>query len=1170
MRDDYWHAAEPLELSRFVKAAAFLGVKLPQQALVCIGSALAEAVQVLPAKETARCAWALSRLGFCPPIFLSAIEAQVLEGSWLPRLDLDGQASLVWVCKRASHNSSGMLTALTKSIAHSAGNRCRSQSGGQAGRARHLSLALYCCASLRFTPPLGTLRQLCSAVRASMPGCSPQGLSYIAWSLSQMSHHDAALLSDLAVASLRKIQRFNCHELARLTSGFAGLNHPHPNLFQAAACAATTSTSYCSPRDLSHILSSLAKFGVHPGTDTLEVLEHHAVALLRQRGRPAQRAKRGKHGKEVVARGPAVMPAGGLQAEPAFPPGVLCWVLWSLVKLGHQPRALLRSAEEAWRRSPVLLYQLSPEDVGRLLWALGRLSYRAKFLSELELVLRRQLGSTPPQSLAMTLHGFATLGVTPHELLDGAVQHMAVHLHDYPPQSVASSVWSLAKMGVHPGRGLPEGGFRTQDGVPLMTALEEFAVQHAEQLNAQAISMLCWGLATLQHHPGYAFLDTMAASLARQAQAQQQQLGGQKAGAAEGSSQGLHTGLDASAKGGSPPLQALSLVAWAFAQWSHPDERLHTAVRACLLGGSVQDSAQDSPLERETQGQSLTGRGAAAPASISNIAFALAKLGVRDAELVVALRLVAEHSLDEYNAQELVNLLWCHAALGVQPPLGFLEAATAALGRRMQSCNASLVALVVHSMAILRYAPPDDWLEAAVQCVAAAVQEGLDDDPTGLDSGPHSMPSSGKTAPGPVAQQAEQGRRAPGTRVARTTSDTGEPWEEGPSASNASAITGEQASSSVQLGGEGGPLLFLMEHGSRGGRQRQLRRNSTGVHVSLICKLLWGCAELGYQPPSHLLSPIVDSAHWGLSHNRGRGLVLPAPEKVRLLWALAILEQYGTSLYRNMSFQVSRLPRGVPRDPASVQLLRQVVMLSNCEARFITVPLRGSTLLPEWIRDAVDGGGALSQEQDTAAGDVVVQEPAGADGNQAVRVMRRGHQQEVQQEEQAVAPQHAGARAAEPAPSISRVQAVATGTAGLQRPQWQQGILEAGSSNQSGAGLGGVQQRGYLLEQLAQAQEKEGRQEAEELAQALRAAGCKPVAVRQLLFGDWVVVYRFRDSGQSALIPWLPHQRAVNNKRRLVGSSQATLRVLAAKGLPVVLGQHEVQGTVKECLDLWT
>lgn len=59
--------------------------------------------------------------------------------------------------------------------------------------------------------------------------------------------------------------------------------------------------------------------------------------------------------------------------------------------------------------------------------------------------------------------------------------------------------------------------------------------------------------------------------------------------------------------------------------------------------------------------------------------------------------------LRRYNAQELVNLLWCHAALGVQPPLGFLEAATAALGRRMQSCDASLVALVVHSMAILRY-----------------------------------------------------------------------------------------------------------------------------------------------------------------------------------------------------------------------------------------------------------------------------------------------------------------------------------------------------------------------------------------------------------------------------------------------------------------------------------
>lgn len=77
-------------------------------------------------------------------------------------------------------------------------------------------------------------------------------------------------------------------------------------------------------------------------------------------------------------------------------------------------------------------------------------------------MVRRLLPRMPPQSLAMVLHGYAALGFPPHELLDGAAEHMAAGLASYPPQSVGTMVWAFAKLGVHPGRGLPGGGIATE------------------------------------------------------------------------------------------------------------------------------------------------------------------------------------------------------------------------------------------------------------------------------------------------------------------------------------------------------------------------------------------------------------------------------------------------------------------------------------------------------------------------------------------------------------------------------------------------------------------------------------------------------------------------------------------------------------------------------------
>lgn len=171
-------------------------------------------------------------------------------------------------------------------------------------------------------------------------------------------------------------------------------------------------------------------------------------------------------------------------------------------------------------------------------------------------------------------------------------------------------------------------------------------------------------------------------------------------------------------------------------------------------------------------------------------------------------------------------------------------------------------------------------------------------------------------------------------------------------------------------------------------------------------------------------------------------------------------------------------------------------MLTGCEARFVSLPVRGNRILPEWLRDF---------------------NPAPARAP--------------------TAPAAAGARAEQPAAAAD--ERAADGAASAeQRPE------EAGPAAGPAA--------------------------AEALAAALRGAGCRPATARQLLFGDWVVIYRYRESGQAAVLPWLPALRASNKPGRAVGSAVATTRVLASRGYPVVLAGEREAETVTECVDLFT
>ena len=55
--------------------------------------------------------------------------------------------------------------------------------------------------------------------------------------------------------------------------------------------------------------------------------------------------------------------------------------------------------------------------------------------------------------------------------------------------------------------------------------------------------------------------------------------------------------------------------------------------------------------------------------------------------------------------------------------------------------------------------------------------------------------------------------------------------------------------------------------------------------------------------------------------------VLNVPDLVLMVWALAVLEQYGCRLYRHTTFRAKRLPDGVPSQPRLRRLLREATTL---------------------------------------------------------------------------------------------------------------------------------------------------------------------------------------------------------------------------------------------------
>ncbi|KAL4430985.1 hypothetical protein ABPG75_006241 [Micractinium tetrahymenae] len=911
------------DLVQLLRQSVRLGLRPPPSLLAAATRQLCHRLPAEAPAETCYAAWALTKLRFeGVTSLLEAIDAQVQQQQqqqqqqqaaaaheqqrrahaqqhaqqqqaqqqqpqpqqavppWLARLSPTLLIHLLWSCGKASFRSAPLLRGITDALlASQAASQLRREAGGGGGgggsgeprplgglSAQQLSILLYSLGLLQWGPRQQFLQHAAEQARRQLPFFSCQGLSNTAWALTKlgpMQPETAALLAAVAAAAAPLLADFSNQELSILL--MAASSHPVgrlPALMDAAGQQVEARAAALSERDLATILSAMATSGHRPDDRALAAAAVAAEQLL-----------------------PASMP-----------PSSLGWLLWSFAHFRYQPpRTLLRKAERALRGPQLLaLYAAEPAHLARLCWALAELSYYSgALLADLAGVLRSMWERLPPQSAAMVLHSYASQQFTPHELLDAAAEHLAAHLAGYEPQSVAMAMWSFGKLGVHPGRGLPAGGLCTPDGTPLMKAVAAYALQRlqpgeggGEPLTLQALAMLLWSFATLEHPPGYPLLEAAGARVTaaleqqrqqgqqgqqaqqgqqgqqgQQAQQGQQGQQGQQAQQGQQGQQGQHSAAEAAPSGGGACLRSVSQVAWAFAKFGHADEAFFAALaRGLPPAGAAED----------------------APQSLTLIAYAAAKLRVQAAPALLRTLLpAAERHVGGLTSDEACQLLWALGQVGglaTEVPLPLLDVAVARLaadlgvstssgsvGSSVGSSSSSsasgrtdrvsgsgsgsgapdprLLCMAVHALAALQYRAPPALLDACVRAVAASL---------------------------------------PG-----------------------------------------------------------------GVNVSLAAQLLWGCAHVGHVPEPAQLEAICEDVYHQLSHARGNRTVLTSSNLVQLLWALAVLQQYLSQLYRLASFRTARLPAGVPEQPRLRRMLREATVLHSVEHRLDPVAAQAaSALLP--------------------------------------------------------------------------------------------------------------------------------------------------------------------------------------------------------------------------------
>eukprot|EP00741_Cyanophora_paradoxa_P004553 tig00000808_g4422.t1 len=247
------------------------------------------------------------------------------------------------------------------------------------------------------------------------------------------------------------------------------------------------------------------------------------------------------------------------------------------------------------------------------------------------------LDTATSRGVASLCYGLARCGIRDGEMLEALAGAAEERIRSFNAQEICNVAWALATL-------------QERNG-PLLEALSRRALEVLPDFSTQGLSNLAWAFAKLQAHDPALFSAV--------------------AGAAASvlphfSSQGL------------------SNLLWAFAAVQHRDEELLRRAAAELC------TRMDDLLVAEAGPPEGPGAGRIQSQNIANIAWAFAKLGVRDEAMMARVKEVALPRLPLCSPQAVANLAWSFGTLKVADREMFRALAAAAGGMLPQFTSQGL------------------------------------------------------------------------------------------------------------------------------------------------------------------------------------------------------------------------------------------------------------------------------------------------------------------------------------------------------------------------------------------------------------------------------------------------------------------------------------------------
>ncbi|KAK9861764.1 hypothetical protein WJX84_008936 [Apatococcus fuscideae] len=492
--------------------------------------------------------------------------------------------------------------------------------------ARNLANVIWAFAKMEYDPGETLLQAIADELAKKAMDCNPQNVANSIWALGVLGFHPGdADLEKLAEAAKAKLEGFVPQNISNTLLGFAKLGWAEQSLMQALVEISIKKLSDFTPQALSNTAWSCSKLQVYC-KELIKAIAQEAAKKLSE-----------------------------------FNAQNIANLIWAFANLAQSEdrSMLLPLLDGAARAAEKEMNSFSPQNAANTIWAFAKLEHPVPSLMQgIAAHAERCINDYQPQSVANLVWALATLQNEPSpSFLEAVAGHFESNLKDYSPQNLANTIWALATI-KHANKGLLDvvahevaHRLKLTQGRPLPTDNSS-----SSMFTRQHLANMLWAYATLETHPGLSMLSLATSDLAKMAPTCNP--------------------------------QELSNTVWALAKLGHYDAEFLEIVAGEAERRITEFSQQN----------------------LANTAWAFSKLSHFKVSLLDSIAKQAITVIEDLSLQHITNIMWTLASFHHIPP-SVSEVFVPELIRRtgQEQFNAQQLCNLLWSQAIMQVCTQESW-----------------------------------------------------------------------------------------------------------------------------------------------------------------------------------------------------------------------------------------------------------------------------------------------------------------------------------------------------------------------------------------------------------------------------------------------------------------------------